>query len=152
MMTRKEQAINRFLNLYAAKQASVQDAMRANPEATGAVGGGVLGALVGAALARKGYRLTGAAVGGGIGAGAGAGVGYAYNNKRQKDAAGIRKDRNSHKMHELKREANVNRAAAGKPAYERGRFMNALQKVGEKMYDNSPLYRGIGRFAGVDAE
>lgn len=150
-MTRKEQAINRFLNLYAAKQASVQDAMRANPEATGAVGGGVLGALVGAALARKGYRLTGAAVGGGIGAAGGAGAGYAYN-KRQKDAAGVRKDRNSRQMHELKREANVNRAAAGKPAYERSSFMNALQKAGEKIYDISPVHRAIGRFAGVDAE
>lgn len=151
-MTRKEQAINRFLNLYAAKQASVQDTMRANPEAAGAVGGGAFGALVGATLARKGYRLTGAAVGGGIGAGAGAGAGYAYNNKRKKDAVGVRKDQNSRKMHELKREANVNRAAAGKPAYERGHFMNAIQKAGEKVYDTDPIAWAIGRFAGVDAE
>ena len=150
-MTRKEQAINRFLNLYAAKQASVQDAMRANPEAAGAVGGGVFGALVGATLARKGYRLTGAAVGGGIGAAGGAGAGYAYN-KRQKDAAGVRKDQNSHKMHELKREANVNRAAAGKPAYEKGSVTNFLQKAGEKMYDINPISRAVGRFAGIDAE
>jgi hypothetical protein len=55
-------------------------------------------------------------------------------------------------MHELKREANVNRAAAGTPAYEKGPIRNALDRFLVREYDGSPEAQAVGRFAGIDTE